>query len=146
MKALFKLFVSLSIYSNLALSYTVPPGSAGFYHGNSTAAVTMDSHSFFFNDKRAFVFSGEVHGWRIPSGKPMWRDVFEKLKAAGFNAVSVYHHWAISEGKQGQLDFEYHRSQTDLYDVASEVGLFVIARPGPYINVSLPTRFPSVAY
>ncbi|KAK7695246.1 hypothetical protein QCA50_002436 [Cerrena zonata] len=134
MKALLKLFVLLSVYSNAVLSYTVPPGSAGFYQGNSTAAVTLDAHSLFFDNKRAFVFSGEVHTWRIPSGKPLWRDVFEKMKAAGFNSVSVYHHWGISEGKQGQLDFEYHRSQTDLYEVAKEVGLFVVSRPGPYIN------------
>ena len=79
MKALLKLFVLLSV-SNAALAYTVPPGSAGFYHGNSTAAVTFDAHSFFFDNKRAYVFSGEVHTWRIPSGKPLWRDVFEKMK------------------------------------------------------------------
>lgn len=82
MKALLKLFVLLSVSSNAVLSYTVPPGSAGFYHGNSTAAVTLDAHSFFFDDKRAYVFSGEVHTWRIPSGKPLWRDVFEKMKAS----------------------------------------------------------------
>ena len=81
MKGLLQLFVLLSV-TNAALAYTVPPGSAGFYHGNSTAAVTIDAHSFFFDNKRAYVFSGEVHTWRIPSGKPLWRDVFEKMKVS----------------------------------------------------------------
>ena len=61
-------------------SYNVPPGSPGFYHGNSTAAVTFDAHSLFLDDKRLYVFSGEVHAWRIPSGPALWRDVFQKLK------------------------------------------------------------------
>ena len=63
------------------LSYTVPPGSPGFYHGNSTSAVTFDEHSLFLGDKRLYVFSGEVHTWRMPSGPAVWRDVFQKLKA-----------------------------------------------------------------
>ncbi|TFK51150.1 hypothetical protein OE88DRAFT_1630669 [Heliocybe sulcata] len=119
-----------------ALSYVVPPGSPGFYHGNSSEAVTFDEYSLFLNDKRLFVFSGEVHPWRLPTGKPGWKDIFQKMKAAGYNAVSVYLHWALSEGKRGELDFNYYRSHTDVYEVAKEVGLLVIVRPGPYINVN----------
>ncbi|KIP05238.1 glycoside hydrolase family 35 protein [Phlebiopsis gigantea 11061_1 CR5-6] len=131
-------FVSYVLSAQLAAtvvsSYQVPPGSPGFYHGNSSSAVTFDAHSLFLDNKRLYVFSGEVHTWRMPSGPAMWRDVFQKLRAAGFNAISVYHHWGLSEGKQGSLDFDYYRSHTDLYEVAKEVGLLVIARPGPYIN------------
>lgn len=71
------------IAASAALSYSVPPGSPGFYHGNSTAAVTFDSHSLLLDDKRMYVFSGEVHTWRIPSGPALWRDVFQKLKVSG---------------------------------------------------------------
>lgn len=150
-------FVSYVLSAQLAAtvvsSYTVPPGSPGFYHGNSSAAVTFDGHSLFLDNKRLYVFSGEVHTWRMPSGPAMWRDVFQKmrvsknnppqrvisystassltsLQAAGFNAISVYHHWGLSEGKQGSLDFDYYRSHTDLYETAKEVGLLVISRPG----------------
>ncbi|EPQ55007.1 hypothetical protein GLOTRDRAFT_111095 [Gloeophyllum trabeum ATCC 11539] len=128
--------LALVLASQLAsvLSYTVPPGSPGFYHGNSSAAVTFDEYSLFLDNKRLFVFSGEVHPWRLPTGKAGWRDIFQKMKAAGWNAVSVYLHWGLSEGKQGELDFEYYRSHTDVYEVAKEVGLLVIVRPGPYIN------------
>ncbi|KAI0343743.1 putative beta-galactosidase [Trametopsis cervina] len=137
MKGVAKL-VHYLLTAQLALSsvfsYSVPPGSPGFYHGNSTSAVTFDAHSMFLDNKRLYVFGGEVHTWRMPSGPALWRDVFQKLKAAGFNSISVYHHWGISEGKAGSLDFDYYRSQTELYEIAKEVGLLVVARPGPYIN------------
>jgi Glycosyl hydrolases family 35 len=60
--------------------YNVPKGSPGFYHGNSTAAVTFDNHSLFLDGKRLFVFSGEVHPWRVPTGVPGWRDILQKMK------------------------------------------------------------------
>ncbi|KAG8699252.1 hypothetical protein FRC09_006727, partial [Ceratobasidium sp. 395] len=56
------------------------------------------------------------------------------MKAGGFNAVSIYFHWGITEGKQGTLNFEGHRSVTKFLDVAMSVGILVIIRPGPYIN------------
>ncbi|KIJ24287.1 glycoside hydrolase family 35 protein [Sphaerobolus stellatus SS14] len=115
-------------------AYTPPPGSPGFYHGNSSAAVTFDQQSLFLDNKRLFVFSGEFHPWRLPSGPEAWRDVLEKMKAAGFNSVSVYHHWGVTEPKQGDLNFGNFRSQGDFYQVAKEVGILVMARPGPYIN------------
>ncbi|CAE6453872.1 unnamed protein product [Rhizoctonia solani] len=121
--------------SNVDLSqqYVPSPGSPGFYHGNSSAAVTFDQHSLLLDGKRVMVFSGEFHPWRLPS-TPLWRDVLEKMKAAGFNAVSIYFHWGLSESKQGNLNFEGHRSVTRFLDIAKDVGILVIVRPGPYIN------------
>ncbi|QRV78064.1 glycoside hydrolase family 35 protein [Ceratobasidium sp. AG-Ba] len=113
--------------------YVPSPGSPGFYAGHSSAAVTFDQHSLMLDGKRIMVFSGEFHPWRLPS-IPLWRDVLEKMKAGGFNAVSIYLHWGIAEGKQGKLNFEGHRSVTTFLDVAKSVGILVIVRPGPYIN------------
>ncbi|KAG9124447.1 hypothetical protein FRC07_011605 [Ceratobasidium sp. 392] len=113
--------------------YIPSPGSAGFYVGNSTAAVTFDQHSILLDGKRIMVFAGEFHPWRLPS-VPLWRDILEKMKAGGFNAVSIYTHWGITEGKRGVLNFEGHRSITKFLDIAKEVGILVIVRPGPYIN------------
>ncbi|KAG8783246.1 hypothetical protein FRC12_019925 [Ceratobasidium sp. 428] len=113
--------------------YLPSPGSAGFYAGNSTAAVTFDQHSILLDGKRIMVFGGEFHPWRLPS-VPLWRDILEKMKAGGFNAVSIYTHWGITEGKRGVLNFDAHRSITKFLDIAKEVGILVIVRPGPYIN------------
>ncbi|KAG9085345.1 hypothetical protein FRC06_003654 [Ceratobasidium sp. 370] len=113
--------------------YLPSPGSAGFYAGNSSAAVTFDQHSIMLDGKRIMVFGGEFHPWRLPS-IPLWRDILEKMKAGGFNAVSIYIHWGITEGKRGVLNFEGHRSITKFLDIAKDVGILVIVRPGPYIN------------
>ncbi|EUC55104.1 glycoside hydrolase family 35 protein [Rhizoctonia solani AG-3 Rhs1AP] len=129
-------FAGLAIaQSNVDLSqkYIPSPGSPGFYGGNSSAAVTIDQHSLLLDGKRIMVFSGEFHPWRLPS-IPLWRDVLEKMKAAGFNSVSIYLHWGLTEGKPGVLNFEGHRSVTKFLDVAQSVGILVIVRPGPYIN------------
>ncbi|KAG8752322.1 hypothetical protein FRC11_008497, partial [Ceratobasidium sp. 423] len=119
--------------ADLSQKYVASPGSPGFYAGNSSAAVTFDQHSLLLDGKRIMVFSGEFHPWRLPS-IPLWRDVLEKMKAGGFNAVSIYLHWGITEGKPGVLNFEGHRSVTKFLDVAKDVGILVIVRPGPYIN------------
>ena len=127
--------------------YVVPAGSPGFYAGNSTSAVTFDQHSAILSGKRLMIFSGEIHPWRNPTGVPAWRDLLEKMKvcgvtltqirslfnasqAAGFNTVSVYHHWGVNEQKQGYIDLNYFRSHEDFYKLAKEVGMYVIARPG----------------
>ncbi|CAE6542312.1 unnamed protein product [Rhizoctonia solani] len=119
--------------SDQSANYIPSPGSPGFYAGNSTAVVTFDQHSILLDGKRIMVFAGEFHPWRQPS-VPLWRDILEKMKAGGYNAVSIYLHWGITEGKRGTLNFEGHRSATKFLDVAKEVGILVIVRPGPYIN------------
>ena len=47
--------------------------------------VQWDHYSFKVNGKRLFVFSGELHYWRIPV-PDVWDDLLEKIKAAGFTA------------------------------------------------------------
>lgn len=44
--------------------------------------VQWDHYSFKVNGKRLFVFSGEIHYWRIPVYE-VWEDLLEKIKAAG---------------------------------------------------------------
>jgi beta-galactosidase GanA len=39
--------------------------------------------------QRTFVWSGEFHPWRIPVPE-VWQDILQKIKSAGFNAVSIY--------------------------------------------------------
>ncbi|TDL26310.1 hypothetical protein BD410DRAFT_578022 [Rickenella mellea] len=116
-----------------AVSQGVPAGSPGFFQGNSTAAVTFDANSLFIDGQRVMIFSGEFHPWRLPVPQ-LWSDVLQKMKAAGFNAASVYFNWALVEGTPGSLDWNYFRSLTDFYEVAKRVGIFIICRPGPYIN------------
>ncbi|RHZ62659.1 glycoside hydrolase family 35 protein [Aspergillus thermomutatus] len=99
-----------------------------------TTDVTWDKYSLSVKGERLFVFSGEFHYQRLPVPE-MWLDVFQKLRANGFNAISVYFFWSFHSASEGEYDFENgaHDIQR-LFDYAKEAGLYVIARAGPYCN------------
>lgn len=80
-----------------------------------------------------FLFSGEFHPWRLPS-PGLWLDIFQKIKAMGFNAVSFYTYWGLVEGTQGKVRFDGVFALDEFFKAAAEAGIYLIARPGPYIN------------
>ncbi|CCO32169.1 hypothetical protein BN14_06223 [Rhizoctonia solani AG-1 IB] len=96
--------------------------------------VQWDHYSLIVNGERLYVWSGEFHYWRIPVPE-VWRDILEKVKAAGFNAVSVYGNWGYHSASPGALDFESgaHNFESIL-DICKEIGLYIIWRAGPYVN------------
>lgn len=79
------------------------------------------------------IFSGEVHPFRLPVPS-LYLDVFQKIKALGFNTVSFYVDWALLEGKPGSFSAEGIFDLNPFFDAAKEAGIYLIARPGPYIN------------
>jgi beta-galactosidase GanA len=83
--------------------------------------------------ERIFVFSGEFHPYRLPV-PGLWIDVFQKVKALGFNAVSFYVHWALLEGQPGTYLAEGIFAFEPFFEAAQQAGIYLIARPGPYIN------------
>ncbi len=95
--------------------------------------VTFDKYSVLLDGRRTFIWSGEFHYFRLPS-PDLWRDVLQKMKAEGYNAVSLYFDWAYHSPAPGGYDFTGVRDLDRLLDIADESGLYVIARPGPYIN------------
>ncbi|OZJ03275.1 hypothetical protein BZG36_03749 [Bifiguratus adelaidae] len=100
---------------------------------NDTGPVTWDKYSLMINGQRTFLFCGEFHYYRLPS-PDLWRDVLEKMKAANYNAASVYFNWDYHSAKQGVYDFQGVRDIQKLFDIAKEVGIYIVTRPGPYIN------------
>ncbi|KAI8816116.1 glycoside hydrolase superfamily [Fimicolochytrium jonesii] len=95
--------------------------------------VTYDSHSVSIDGKRLYIWSGEFHPFRLPS-PDLWKDVLVKFKAAGYNGVSIYAHWGYHCAKPYSCDFTGIRNYTKFFQDAKDVGIYVIARPGPYIN------------
>ena len=95
--------------------------------------VAFDQYSMLIDGRRTFVWSGEMHPFRLPS-PALWRDVLQKMKAVGFNTVSFYFDWGYHSPAPGVYDFSGVRDMDRLLDIADEAGLYVIARPGPYIN------------
>ncbi|THA71052.1 beta-galactosidase [Streptomyces sp. A0958] len=108
------------------------------YPGNDHRAhtVTWDEKSLKIDGERLVVWSGEFHYWRLPS-PDQWRDVLQKLKASGFNAVSLYFFWGYHSSVPGSYDFSGVRDIDRLLTMAEQEGLYVIARPGPYINAEV---------
>jgi beta-galactosidase GanA len=101
-----------------------------------THTVDVDGYSFKLDGKRVYIWSGEFHPYRLPS-PDLWRDILQKMKAAGFNATSIYFSWGYHSPRQGVYDFTGVRDMDRLLDIAAEEGVYVIARPGPYINAEV---------
>ncbi|ORY67007.1 putative beta-galactosidase B [Pseudomassariella vexata] len=127
---LFGLLVSLGVVLGQSNTTTEWP-----LHDNGlTDLVEWDHYSILINGERLFVFSGEFHYWRYPVPE-LWRDLLEKVKAAGFNAFSIYNHWGYHNPTPGVLDFETGAHDfTSIMTLAEELGMYMIIRPGPYVN------------
>ena len=67
----------------------------------------------------------------------MARDRFAKMKAGGYNAVDIYFNWNYHSKKQGKYDFSGVKNVRKVLQAAKDTGLFVIARPGPFINAEV---------
>lgn len=69
----------------------------------------------------------------VPS---LWLDVFQKIKALGYNGVSFYVDWALVEGKQGDFTAEGIFAWEPFFEAAQQAGIYLIA-------VSLLHHFPT---
>src|SRR6266581_3377495 len=98
--------------------------------------VSFDGYSFLIDGQRTYIWSGEFHYFRLPS-PDLWLDIFQKMKAAGFNAASIYFDWGYHSPAPGVYDFTGVRNVDKLLDMAQKAGIYVIARPAPYINAEV---------
>ncbi|WP_235190771.1 beta-galactosidase [Amycolatopsis rifamycinica] len=124
----------------LALALAVATGLCAAPASAAPAApehqVTFDKYSLMLDGRRQVVWSGEFHPFRLPS-PDLWRDVLQKMKATGYTAVSIYFDWNYHSPAPGVYDFTGVRDMDRVLDLAAEAGLYVIARPGPYINAEV---------
>ena len=95
--------------------------------------VSYDQHSMMVGGKRVFITAGEFDPWRTPSPS-LWMDDLQKMKADGYNAVTVYFNWDYTSPAPGVYNFSGVRDMNTFLNMAQRAGLYVIARPGPYIN------------
>jgi beta-galactosidase GanA len=86
--------------------------------------------------ERVVIYSGEFHPFRLPV-PDLWLDVFQKIKALGYNGVSFYINWALLEGQQGTYRASGIFALEPFFEAASEAGIYLLARPGPYINAEV---------
>ncbi|OLN85748.1 putative beta-galactosidase A 2 [Colletotrichum chlorophyti] len=98
--------------------------------------VTWDQHSLFVRGERVMIFSGEIHPFRLPVPS-LYLDLFQKVKALGLNTVSFYADWALMEGRAGSFSAGGVFDLQPFFDAATKAGIYLIARPGPYINAEV---------
>lgn len=112
------------------------PASLVRAQNESSHRVTWDSHSLFIDGHRLLLYSGEFHYWRLPS-RSLWQDRLQKMKAVGLNAVSIYFDWQYHSSAPGQYDFSGVRDIDYLLSLTERLGLYVVARVGPYMNAEV---------
>ena len=89
--------------------------------------------------KPFYIRGGEIHYFRLK--KDQWKDRVKKLKAASMNTVSSYIPWFWHEPEEGRIDLEGktlpERDIRGFLMVCADMGVKVIARPGPFVNSEL---------
>jgi beta-galactosidase len=121
-----------------------------------TRFAVHDGH-FWIDDQPVLLQAGEFHYFRTP--RDQWAHRLGLLREAGFNAVAAYIPWLWHQPAPDALDLDGHthplRDLAGFLDLAADMGLWIIARPGPYImaetiNEGIPPwvfeRHPDVAF
>ena len=98
--------------------------------------IIYDKNSLIIDGKRVFIRSGAFHYFRTP-GVELAKDRFMKLKAAGYNTVDIYFNANYHSKIEGEYDFSDIKNVKKILEAAKEIGLYVIARPGPFINAEV---------
>ncbi|KAG5675365.1 hypothetical protein PVAND_005274 [Polypedilum vanderplanki] len=109
-------------------------------------------HDTFLMDGKPFRYvAGSFHYFRaLPQ---TWRQKLKTLKAGGLNAVDLYIQWSLHNPEDGIYNWDGIADVERVVEIATEEGLFVILRPGPYIcaeidNGGLPywlaTKYPNI--
>ena len=122
----------LAAVAAVALALTVPAGA----REPKGHTISWDSRSLMIDGARVFIWSGEIHPFRLPSPS-LWRDVLQKMKATGYNTVTYYIPWGYHSPARGIYDFSGVRDVELALKMADEAGLYVIVRAGPYVNAEL---------
>ena len=92
---------------------------------------TVNEKDYLLDGKPFKLLSGSMHYFRIP--REYWYDRLLKLKECGLNTVETYVAWNFHEKKEGEFCFTGMADLGAFLDTASELGLYAIVRPGPFI-------------
>ena len=87
--------------------------------------------NFVYDGKAIQIHSGEMHYSRVPA--PYWHHRLKMMKAMGLNTVATYVFWNNHEVAPGKWDWTTgNRNIRAFLKAASDEGMMVILRPGPY--------------
>src|SRR5574344_2099790 len=98
--------------------------------------ISFDKYSLLIDGNRVYIKSGAFHYFRSP-GEAAALDRFRKMKASGYNTVDLYFNWGYHSSARGEYDFCGIKDVRKVLMAAKDTGLWVIARPGPFLNGEL---------
>ncbi|XP_022596670.1 beta-galactosidase-like isoform X2 [Seriola dumerili] len=105
--------------------------SGNLVSGKRSFSIDYENNCFLKDGKPFQYISGSIHYSRIP--RYYWKDRLLKMYMTGLNAIQVYVPWNFHEQIQEVHNFTGDRDLEHFLDLANQIGLLVILRPGPYI-------------
>jgi hypothetical protein len=93
--------------------------------------ISVGREGLQVHGKPFYLLSGCIHYFRYPPAE--WRDILLKARAAGLNTVDSVIPWNLHEPEEGRFVFEGEADLAAWLDLCTELGLYAIVRPGPYI-------------
>lgn len=93
--------------------------------------VTWKDKKFYKDGEPFEIHGGSIHYFRSMPEK--WYELLLKLKNCGLNTVETYCPWNLHEPEPGVYNFSGYLDIERFIQTATELGLYVIIRPGPYI-------------
>lgn len=93
--------------------------------------ISWKDRQFYKDGEPIEIHAGSIHYFRSMPEK--WRELLMKLKNCGLNAVETYCAWNLHEPSPGVYNFSGRLDLERFIKTATELGLYIIIRPGPYI-------------
>ncbi|MBM6997777.1 beta-galactosidase [Paenibacillus sp. DXFW5] len=97
----------------------------------SESVVSLSGQAVSIHGESVILLCASLFYFRVPS--ELWKERLDQVKEAGYNCIDVYFPWNFHEPQEGKWDFNGMRDAEKFLQLASEAGLWVVARPGPYI-------------
>jgi beta-galactosidase len=104
----------------------------------SGASVSLCPRGLRLGEREVPLISGSVHYFRLDPRE--WLAALTGLQSLGIEIVDVYLPWGVHEQVDGSFDFGAKDPRLDVVrfvELARELGLLAIVRPGPHINAEL---------
>lgn len=104
----------------------------------SSQQLRIRGRALSIGDRTLPLYSGAVHYWRLD--RDAWEPSLKQVRDLGLSLVETYVPWGVHELGTGELDFGERDPRKDVgafLDLAKELGLYAIVRPGPHINAEL---------
>ncbi|XP_056593218.1 beta-galactosidase-1-like protein 2 isoform X2 [Triplophysa dalaica] len=110
-------------------------GQSGKMRRNRSTGLRVNSSQFTLGGEQFCILGGSLHYFRVP--RAYWKDRMMKMKACGLNTITVDVPWSLHQPEKEEFSFQEGHDLESFLHLATEVGLWVILRPGPYVGSDL---------